>query len=151
MLERGGVFMSVLIKGITMPGEYEIKGYYIDGENGRVTNMDRTVELGTAVDVNDEEVTCHGKWLWELADNGWADHICSVCGYTKNTDVHVHLGWSYCPKCGADMRKKSNKAKWEERVFDIDGAKHRDFMCSQCYYIHDKGSKFCPNCGADMK
>lgn len=46
-----------------------------------------------------------GEWLWQLADNGWADHICSVCGYTKNTDIHVSLNWSYCPNCGADMRK----------------------------------------------
>ena len=46
-----------------------------------------------------------GYWKWELADNGWADHICSVCGYRKNTDVHVRLGWSYCPHCGAAMRE----------------------------------------------
>ena len=44
-----------------------------------------------------------GRWRWELADNGWADHICSECGYTKNTDVHVSLNWRYCPMCGADM------------------------------------------------
>ena len=49
-----------------------------------------------------------GEWLWQLADNGWADHICSVCGYTKNTDIHVSLNWSYCPNCGADMRKGVN-------------------------------------------
>lgn len=45
-----------------------------------------------------------GEWLWQLADNGWADHICSVCGYTKNTDIHVSLNWSYCPHCGSKMR-----------------------------------------------
>ena len=49
----------------------------------------------------------HGKWLWELADNGWADHICSVCGYTENTDIHVGLGWRYCPNCGARMDGES--------------------------------------------
>ena len=42
-----------------------------------------------------------GKWLWKLADNGWADHVCSVCGWTKNTDIHVSLGYKYCPNCGA--------------------------------------------------
>lgn len=45
-----------------------------------------------------------GEWIWQLADNGWADHICSVCGYTKNTDIHVSLNWSYCPHCGSKMR-----------------------------------------------
>lgn len=42
-----------------------------------------------------------GRWLWELADNGWADHICSNCGYTKNTDIHVKLDWRFCPYCGS--------------------------------------------------
>lgn len=46
-----------------------------------------------------------GKWLWKLTDNGWADHICSECGWTKNTDIHVHLGYKYCPNCGADMTR----------------------------------------------
>lgn len=45
-----------------------------------------------------------GKWNWQLADNGWADHICSECGYTKNTDIHVKLGYNYCPRCGAEMQ-----------------------------------------------
>ena len=58
--------------------------------------------FSTAVEVADRP---QGEWLWQLADNGWADHICSVCGYTKNTDIHVSLNWSYCPNCGADMRK----------------------------------------------
>lgn len=50
-----------------------------------------------------------GKWLWELADNGWADHICSECGWKKNTDIHVSLGYNYCPNCGADMRVEKNE------------------------------------------
>jgi rubrerythrin len=52
----------------------------------------------------------HGEWLWELAWNGWADHICSVCGYTENTDIHVWLDWRYCPNCGAmmDAGRKDN-------------------------------------------
>lgn len=43
--------------------------------------------------------TC--RFVWSLADNGWADHTCSACGYVENTDVHVRLGWKYCPNCGA--------------------------------------------------
>lgn len=47
-----------------------------------------------------------GKWLWNLADNGWADHTCSECGWVKNTDIHVALGYNYCPNCGTDMRQR---------------------------------------------
>lgn len=42
--------------------------------------------------------TCRFKW--SLARNGWADHTCSECGYRENTDIHVSLGWHYCPNCG---------------------------------------------------
>ena len=45
-----------------------------------------------------------GEWIWQLANNGWVDHVCSVCGYTENTDIHVSLGWKYCPNCGAEMK-----------------------------------------------
>ena len=50
-----------------------------------------------------------GEWIWQLADNGWVDHICSVCGHTENTDIHVSLGWKYCPNCGADMKGEDNE------------------------------------------
>ncbi len=76
--------------------------------------------LGWETDPTDEEIEYTiksiptaepkvGKWLWQLADNGWADHICSVCGYTKNIDIHVSLGWKYCPNCGAKMEGKTNE------------------------------------------
>lgn len=48
----------------------------------------------------------NGKWKWSSADNGWADWTCSVCGYTKTTDIHVKLSWKYCPWCGSDLRGK---------------------------------------------
>jgi rubrerythrin len=46
-----------------------------------------------------------GEWLWELADNGWVDHVCSECKFAINTDFHVGLGpeYNHCPRCGADM------------------------------------------------
>ena len=44
-----------------------------------------------------------GHWKWELASNGWANHICSECGFKENTDIHVRLNWNFCPKCGAEM------------------------------------------------
>lgn len=57
----------------------------------------------------DAEERKTGKWEWELADNGWANHICSNCGYTKNTDIHVYLGYNFCPNCGCDMRSKDGE------------------------------------------
>lgn len=50
-----------------------------------------------------------GEWIWQLANNGWVDHICSVCGYTENTDIHVSLEWKYCPNCGAEMKGTGNE------------------------------------------
>ena len=45
----------------------------------------------------------HGQWITEFDDLGWLKHTYTVCGYTKRTDVHVSLGWNYCPNCGAKM------------------------------------------------
>lgn len=45
-----------------------------------------------------QEDECYFKW--SLADNGWADHTCSECGFVENTDIHVELDWNYCPNCG---------------------------------------------------
>ncbi len=50
-----------------------------------------------------------GKWVWELADNGWANSVCSVCGYTINHDIHCHVEDNYCSNCGADMRGEENE------------------------------------------
>lgn len=54
----------------------------------------------------EEEPVRRGKWKWDLASNGWADHICSECGFRENTDIHVTLTWGWCPKCGAKMDKE---------------------------------------------
>jgi hypothetical protein len=43
---------------------------------------------------------------WSLADNGWADHTCSKCGFVENTDIHVVLDWNYCPNCGRKVVSK---------------------------------------------
>lgn len=40
------------------------------------------------------------KWIWRLADNGWADWICPECGWRYNDDIHVTLDYKYCPNCG---------------------------------------------------
>lgn len=45
------------------------------------------------------------KWEHRFANNGWMDHICPVCGYVENTDVHVNLDWRYCPSCGTPIEQ----------------------------------------------
>ena len=45
----------------------------------------------------------HGQWETEMDDMGWLKHTCPICGYVKRTDIHVSLGWHYCPNCGAKM------------------------------------------------
>ena len=42
-----------------------------------------------------------GKWLLTIED--WNKWTCSECGFSKRTDIHVTLGYDYCPKCGAKM------------------------------------------------
>ena len=49
-----------------------------------------------------------GRWMYELADNGWANYMCSKCGYQRNVDVHVVMDWDYCPYCGARMDLEVN-------------------------------------------
>ena len=49
----------------------------------------------------------HGKWLWELGGNGWANHICSECGYTKTQISIVVMNYEYCPHCGARMKDEA--------------------------------------------
>lgn len=52
-----------------------------------------------------EKDSCN--YIWSLADNGWADHTCSNCGYVENTDVHVFLDWKYCPNCGCKIGNRN--------------------------------------------
>lgn len=42
--------------------------------------------------------TC--RYLVKLADNGWKDVFCSECGHKENVDIHVRLGYRFCPNCG---------------------------------------------------
>lgn len=42
-----------------------------------------------------------GHWIYELED--WNKWTCSECGWSMRTDVHVKLGYKYCPNCGARM------------------------------------------------
>lgn len=42
-----------------------------------------------------------GHWILKTED--WNKWTCSECGYTERTDIHVSLGYDFCPKCGAKM------------------------------------------------
>ena len=42
-----------------------------------------------------------GKWLLTIED--WNRWTCSECGFSKRTDIHVSLGYKFCPNCGAKM------------------------------------------------
>ena len=42
-----------------------------------------------------------GKWILTIED--WNKWTCSNCGYVKRTDIHVNIGWKYCPNCGCRM------------------------------------------------
>lgn len=44
-----------------------------------------------------------GRWILTVGD--WNKWTCSECEYYEKTDIHVSLGWNYCPKCGAKMRE----------------------------------------------
>lgn len=46
------------------------------------------------------EVEHAERWQYELDDFGWNRWTCPYCGYSKRTDIHVSLGWNYCPMCG---------------------------------------------------
>lgn len=72
----------------------------------RETTVRHILEMNKGVyTAADVRPVVRGKWMWELADNGWANHICSVCGYTKNTDIHVRMDYNFCPNCGAMMEE----------------------------------------------
>ena len=45
-----------------------------------------------------------GHWIYTLED--WNKWECSECGFTKRTDVHVSIGYKYCPKCGCKMQEE---------------------------------------------
>ena len=48
-----------------------------------------------------------GKWIHKLED--WNRWTCSECGFSKRTDIHVSLGFNFCPQCGADMRGEKHE------------------------------------------
>lgn len=82
-----------------------LSSYIIDGALGcrEVDVILDAYHFNEAKDTSTSSFTTDrsvGEWIWELADNGWVNHICPHCGYTKNTDIHVRFDWDFCPICG---------------------------------------------------
>lgn len=97
--------------------EYHV--YYDEPETPEDYRLDQEVARagdGAWAIVYDE--SREAEWLWEFANNGWIDHICSLCRYTVNTDVHVSLGKEYsrCPRCGAKMYREHGIKFEENRI-----------------------------------
>ena len=100
MLDERGADYRVSATGYSI----EIGPYTTAYANRSDTTLDVSLRQVTPAQVIDATLgrgTC--RFVWSLADNGWADHTCSECGYVENTDVHVRLGWHYCPNCGAKV------------------------------------------------
>ena len=62
-----------------------------------------------------------------LAVNGWLDTTCKTCGWTENHDVHVRLGYRFCPGCGGSVTK--DRFKYDIRYAD----KHTVQRCGNAY------------------
>jgi len=50
-----------------------------------------------------------GHWILKIED--WNKWICSECGHVERTDIHVSLGYGFCPKCGAKMSENPTGSK----------------------------------------
>ncbi len=106
-----------MAKYIECEAALEIAMQYCPDDDGSCSkagvDMREMLDEIEAIPAADVASVRHGRWRWELADNGWANHICSNCGYTKNTDIHVVMDYRYCPNCGArmDMVTDSNQVK----------------------------------------
>lgn len=48
-------------------------------------------------------VTVQQTAEWILTIEDWNKWTCSHCGFIKRTDIHVFLGYDFCPKCGYKM------------------------------------------------
>ena len=55
-----------------------------------------------------------GHWNLEIED--WNKWTCSECSFCERTDIHVSLGYNYCPNCGAKMVETQESE--EKNVFN---------------------------------
>lgn len=74
----------------------------VDGEEPQYENCseeDIQAYIDATPSVRPQEKT--GHWILTIED--WNKWTCSECGYYERTDIHVSLGWKFCPKCGVKM------------------------------------------------
>lgn len=74
------------------------------------------------------------EWKWDFASNGWADTVCSHCGFTSNNDVHVHAFYPFCPNCGAKMANGCKRVYYE-----CDGTirRYKKWVWERLFYFSD--------------
>jgi hypothetical protein len=104
-------------RGVEYDDHFDTCTAWLKGEHGYMAFADEaedgllSVELyltpEQAVETTLGREPC--RMEWSLADNGWADHTCSNCGYVKNTDIHVYLSWNFCPNCGAPIERRARR------------------------------------------
>lgn len=63
-----------------------------------VDDVIRTIKVAPSVNLQEPKT---GHWICTIED--WNKWTCSECGFCKRTDIHVSLGYNYCPNCGAKM------------------------------------------------
>lgn len=97
MIDRGELLMQMMHKF-----HYELP----DGCNNPLYgDVIKVIEDAPTIEA---EPVRHGQWVIEMDDMGWLKHTCPNCGYVKRTDIHVSLGWNFCPNCGDRMDGDAN-------------------------------------------
>lgn len=94
-------------------GEAKICGYYfiqcVKCGSSTLTHTNRELTINTwnaRIPTVEAKPVVHREWESDLDSCGWINHTCSNCGYEKLTDIHVSLGWNFCPNCGCSTKKE---------------------------------------------
>lgn len=77
-----------------------------------------------------EQTSDTGRWIWELEDWNRNKWTCSECGFSKRTNIHVKLGYKFCPNCGAKMAESEDEDLKE---------------CQKCGFNSEYGYCECPD------
>jgi hypothetical protein len=92
---------SVLFKRVNeLPS---VTPQYTDAEIQKMQELEQA-EIEKAYELGKASQPKIGHWIYTLED--WNKWECSECGFTKRTDVHVSIGYKYCPSCGAKMERE---------------------------------------------
>ena len=108
--EKDGWGESNFYKAIKkLPSGTQSPKYWIDKDN-KIYKMPDDIPTVTQMSgkYRKEAKRWKNKWLksqksgkWILTIEDWNKWTCSKCGYVKRTDIHVNIGWKYCPNCGS--------------------------------------------------